>query len=124
MFGWLRNRTRASSSLVVTGPGVIKVHNVECRFRGAANSYGKLSQDRWSDGQERFRLKLRNLPAGEASVQLMRHGMLVGEFEVSGGRVRFVKVVKADEAVPKFEIGETLTIEAGRLTLTGIVEAD
>ena len=124
MFKWIKEKIAASPTAVVTGPGVIKVHNVECRFRHAGTRYGKLGQDRWSDGQERFTLRLNRLPIRNGFVMLYRAGELVSEFEVSENAVRFAWKGMSDESIPQFEIGEELSIEAGDMVLTGIVEAD
>lgn len=121
---WLKRWIATSPSAIVTGPGVIKTHDVECRFSAGGRRYGKLGQDRWSDGQERFSLVLRNLPAGNEPVKLYRGAELLSQFERSGQRFEFRWKGMAGEDIPRFAIGEELRIECGELTMSGIVEAD
>ena len=120
----LRKKLVASPGFISVAPGVTKTHNVECRFRDGANHHGKLGQDRWSDGQERFSIYLRNLPRGEDPVKLFNENVLVSEFERSGSTFEFRWKGISSEAIPQFEIGEALRIECGGLQLTGVVEAD
>ena len=124
MLGWLKNKIAQSPSAVVVGPGVIKTHNIECRFRDGSTRHGKLGQDRWSDGQERFSLVLRGLPAGNEPVKLYRGDKLVSKFERSSGKLEFRWKGMSNDEIPRFEIGESLRVEVGGLELTGIVEAD
>ncbi|WFL76277.1 hypothetical protein P7228_09730 [Altererythrobacter arenosus] len=120
----LKNKLADSPSMIVTGPGVLKTHDVECRFRNGATRYGKLAQDRWSDGQERFSLVLRDLPPGDEPVRLFRGEALISEFERNGSTLEFRWKGMSSEAIPQFEIGEQLRVEVGSLELTGTVEAD
>ena len=125
---WLKNNVSASASVVTTGPGVLKVHNVECAFwsEGAGKGvfHGKLSQDRWSDGQERFKLYLHKLPAGLETLRLYQGDTAIADFAVEGSKVRFASKGKVDESKPQFEIGTALEIRSGDFVLRGIVEAD
>ena len=120
----LKSKFVNSPNVVVTGAGVRKTHNVECRFRNGTSRHGKLGQDRWSDGQERFSLVLRDLPAGEDPVLLFRGNEKVSEFERSGTKLEFRWKGISSDTIPQFEIGEELRIETGGTVLSGIVEAD
>lgn len=125
LFVWLKKNMSANASLVVTGPGVLKTHDVECKFRSDEGYHGKLSQSRWSDGQERFRLSLRKLPGGYTGpLSLIYQGERVAEFEVKSGILAFAVKGIADDSKPKFEIGEEVRLEFGSQMLTGVVEAD
>jgi hypothetical protein len=124
----LKNKIANSPNAVVTGPGVLKVHNVECRFwserSGERVYHGKLAQDRWTDGQERFSLRLNKLPAHNGKVPLYRADALVSEFEAKGTSAKFAWKGISDDSIPKFDIGEPLLIVCGSEKLTGTVEAD
>lgn len=124
MLGWLKKKLAESPSTVVVAPGVNKVHNIECRFNNGTNRHGKLGQDRWSDGQERFSLILRDLPAGHDRLRLFQCGECVSEFDRSGSKFEFRWKGMISDEIPLFVIGEELRVEAGGLVLTGIVEAD
>ena len=125
MFKWLRKKIANSPSTVVVGPGVLKTHNVECRFRDDnAARYGKLCQDRWSDGQERFSLVLRSLPVGDDPAQLYKGDELVSGFDRTGNKLNFRWKGMSSESIPKFDIGDVLRIEVGGLAIAGTVEAD
>ena len=122
---WLKRKAATSPNLVVTGPGVLKTHDVECKFRSEAGYHGDLDQSRWSDGQERFQLNLRKLPdAYSGPLRLLLKGEHVADFEARSGRVDFAWKGMADGDNPKFEIGDEITLEFGGQTLTGIVEPD
>ncbi|MBV7266204.1 hypothetical protein [Erythrobacter ani] len=124
----VKRKAANSSSLIVTGPGVLKTLNIECLFwsedSGRKIYHGKLSQDRWSDGQERFSLRLHNLPSNRGSVQLLRGDQRVSEFETQGSSVRFAWKGMISEEIPAFSIGENLAILVGDQKLTGTVEPD
>lgn len=124
VLNWLKKKIAESPNTVVAGPGVIKTHNVECRFRDGERRIGKLGQDRWSDGQERFSLNLRDLPQGSDPVRLYREGELVSEFEREGRTLAFRWKGMSGEDIPRFEIGQSLSIETGGMTASGVVEAD
>ncbi|MEP5938148.1 MAG: hypothetical protein ABJ239_07470 [Erythrobacter sp.] len=129
MFGWLKKKIAASPSMVVTGAGVLKTHDVEARFRQngtADNSYhGKLKQSRWSDGQERFSLRLRDLGHDHGGeIVLFCNNNQVSEFELSGADLEFRWKGMSSDAIPQFEIGDQLRVDAGPLSLTAIVEPD
>ncbi len=129
MFRWLKKAINRSQTTVITAPGVLKIHNVEAKFRCASNDrrspYGKLSQDRWSDGQERFNLTLRNLPDSHGGkVRLLSEGKLVAEFNVSGSTLKFQWKGYSSEDIPLIAIGDCVTIEAGSTVFSAIVEAD
>ncbi|MHA7819904.1 MAG: hypothetical protein ACX930_09690 [Erythrobacter sp.] len=124
VLNWLKKKIAESPSTVMTGPGVIKTHNVECRFRDGTRRHGKLGQDRWSDGQERFSVVLSDLPSGSDPVKLFRGTDLVSEFDRTGTTLEFRWKGMSSDDIPKFEIGESLRIEAGELVLEGVVEAD
>ncbi len=129
MFRWLEKTIKKSRSTVMTAPGVLKIHNAEAKFRSTSNDrrspYGKLSQDRWSDGQERFSLTLRNLPDTHGGkVRLLSEGNLVAEFDVSGSTLKFQWKGYSSEDIPLIAIGACVTIEAGSTVLNAIVEAD
>ncbi|MCK0127601.1 hypothetical protein [Erythrobacter sp. F6033] len=129
MFRWLEKAINKSRTTVITAPGALKIHNVEAKFRSASNErrspYGKLSQDRWNDGQERFSLTLRNLPNSHGGkVRLLTEGNLVAEFDVSGSTLKFQWKGYSSENIPLIAIGDRVTIEAGSTVLSAIVEAD
>ena len=127
ILGWLRDKIANSPSVVTTGPGVLKTHDVECRFYTEADNrkrVGKLRQDRWSDGQERFSLVLRDLPKGTDPVMLFRGDEMVSEFEREGSTFEFRWKGISSDAIPKFSIGDHLMIEVGGESFLGIVEAD
>ena len=122
---WLRNNATASASVIITGPGVLKTHDVECKFRSDAGYHGKLSQSRWSDGQERFTLNLRKLPSRySGSVGLFYQGSHVGDFEAKSGAISFSAKGMVDDGKPQFDIGEQVRLDFGGHSLTGIVEPD
>lgn len=128
VIGGLKKKLTNSSSLVVTGPGVLKTHNVECRFWSEPEQggvyHGKLSQDRWSDGQERFSLRLHKLPEVSEKVALFRDEQLVSEFDADGKSVNFAWKGMSTQDIPQFEIGEKLFVQCGSKRLSGTVEAD
>lgn len=124
----LKNKLARSNSVVVTGPGVTKIHNIECKFRSEGGGrdiyHGKLSQDRWSDGQERFSLRLHKLPAHDGKIFLHRGSKLISEFDAKGSNVQFAWKGISSDTIPLFEIGEQLVIIVGSQKLAGTVEAD
>ena len=121
----LRNKLTNSSSVVVTGKGVLKTHNVEAKFRSDTGYHGKLGQDRWSDGQERFSLRLSKLGSDhDGKLQLFRNGEQVSEFDVSGSAIDFAWKGMSSEAIPLFAIGDQLRVDVGSLSITATVEAD
>ncbi len=129
MFRWLEKAINRSRVTVMTAPGVLKIHNVEAKFRGVPNDrrspYGKLSQDRWSDGQERFNLTLHNLPENHGGkVRLLCEGNLVAEFDVSGATLKFQWKGYSSEDIPLIAIGERVEVEVGSTVLSAIVAAD
>ncbi len=129
MFGWLKKKIAESPSMVVVGEGVLKTHDVEARFRDAApNSkrfFGKLKQSRWSDGQERFSLRLRDLSSDhDGKLRLYRDADQVSEFELEGSAIEFRWKGMSSDAIPKFEIGDKLRIEVGSMSITATVEPD
>ncbi|NVE95963.1 hypothetical protein [Altererythrobacter lutimaris] len=114
-----------SASVVVTGRGVIKTHNVEARFRSGTMYHGKLGQDRWSDGQERFSLRLNKLTADhDGTLRLFRNGDEVSEFEITDSAISFRWKGISSDAIPQFDIGDQLRVEVGSMSLNAIVEAD
>jgi len=87
---WIKSKAANSSSMVVTGPGVLKTHDVEAKFRKDGRYLGKLAQSRWSDGQERFSLRLRGLTADhDGKLRLFRNADQVSEFDISGSAINF-----------------------------------
>ncbi|MBX7459131.1 hypothetical protein K3152_12800 [Qipengyuania sp. 1NDH17] len=122
---WILKKGKNSSSVIVTGPGVLKTHDVECKFRTPAEWHGKLSQSRWSDGQERFTLNLRKLPGRYSGpVSLFYKGAHVGDFEAAHGKIAFSAKGMVDDGKPQFDIGEEVRLEFGGQVLTGTVEPD
>ncbi|MBX7528596.1 hypothetical protein [Qipengyuania vesicularis] len=122
---WIIRKGKNSASVVVTGPGVLKTHDVECKFRRPAEWHGKLSQSRWSDGQERFTLNLRSLPGRYSGpVSLTYKGEHIADFEAKYGKVAFAAKGMVDDGKPQFDIGEEVRLEFGGQILTGIVEPD
>ncbi len=113
---------------MTTTAGVLKTHNIECNFwsdgKGKRVYHGSIAQDRWSDGQERFSLNLYKLRGHEGTVALYRGDERIADFETAGTRARFAWKGIAGENIPKFEIGEELSIRFGGQTITGIVEPD
>lgn len=129
MFKWLKDRIAANPNIVVTGDGVTKTHDVEAKFRGEdagqSRYYGKLKQSRWSDGQERFKLRLTGLPGDHnGKLRLRLDGEQVSEFEVSGNGCEFRWKGISSADIPQFEIGSRVSVEVGSLTLGAVVEAD
>ncbi len=129
MFGWLKDKIASSPHVVVVGKGAHKTHNVECRLLSAnpvrGEPFGKLSQDRWSDGQGRFKLYLRDLPADlNDKAMLYFRNEQVAEFDVSGGKLEFAWKGTTTDDMPKFEVGEELRVEIGSVSLSGIVKLD
>ncbi len=118
-------KAKNSPSAVITGPGVLQAHDVECKFRSSSGYLGKLSQSRWSDGQERISLNLSKLPGRYSGpVGLFYKGAHIGDFDAKYGKVAFVAKGMADDGKPQFEIGEEVRLEFGGQSLTGIVEPD
>ncbi|MFN2098785.1 hypothetical protein [Altererythrobacter sp. MF3-039] len=121
----IKAKSSNSSSVVVTGPGVRKIHDVECKFRTGSTYHGDLDQSRWSDGQERLEMNLRRLPgAYSGPVRMFYRGQHLADLDAKGGRIDFAWKGRSDEGNPKFEIGEEIRLEFGGQSLTGIVEAD
>ena len=122
---WMMRKGKDSASVVVTGPGVLKTHDVECKFRSGGAYLGQLSQSRWSDGQERFTLNLRNLPERHSGTVAMHYkGGHVADFEAKSGKIAFAAKGMVDDGKPQFDIGEEVRLEFGGHTLSGIVEPD
>lgn len=118
-------KMKGSASMVVTGPGVRKIHDVECKFRTGAQYHGDLDQSRWSDGQERFSINLRKLPgAYSGPVSMLHNGAHVADLEAKYGKLDFGWKGMADTDNPKFAIGDEVRLEFGGHVLRGIVEAD
>ncbi len=116
---------KGSSGVIVTGPGVRKIHDVECKFRSGSTYHGDLDQSRWSDGQERIEMNLRNLPGQyTGAVRMLKNGQHVADFDAANGQIRFAWKGQSDADTPRFEIGDEVRLELGGQTLTGIVEAD
>jgi len=129
MFGWLKRKITSSPIMVMTGPGVLKTHDVEAKFRqdisGGNRYFGKLVQSRWSDGQERFSLRLRGLASGhDGKLRLYRDGDQVSEFDLAGSAIDFRWKGMSSDTIPKFEIGDRLRIDVGPMSIAAIVEPD
>lgn len=116
---------KGGPNMVITGPGVRKIHDVECKFRSDGVYHGDLDQSRWSDGQERMEMNLSRLPgAYTGTVRMMHNGQHVADFDCVNGRIKFAWKGQADADNPLFEIGDEVVLELGSQRLTGIVEAD
>ena len=116
---------KGSSSIVVTGAGVRKIHDVECKFRSGATYHGDLDQGRWSDGQERVEMNLRKLPGDyTGAVQMLHNGRHVADFEAKNGRIDFAWKGQSSADYPVFNIGDTVQLKMGFRSIEGIVEAD
>ncbi len=121
----LKAKLSNSSSIVVTGPGVRKIHDVECKFRSGTTYHGDLDQSRWSDGQERLEMNLRKLPGSYSGpVRMFHKGHYVADFDATNGRIDFAWKGQADADNPRFEIGDEVRLEFGGHSLSGIVQAD
>lgn len=122
----LKNKAANSANVIVTGPGVLKTHDVEAKFRSESRKFlGKLAQSRWSDGQERFSLRLQGLTADHGGkLSLYRNGDLVSEFDISGSAITFRWKGISSDAIPKFEIGDQVRVDVGAMSLSAIVEPD
>lgn len=121
----ISRKFRNSASVVVTGPGVLKTHDVEAKFRLNGKYHGKLAQSRWSDGQERFILRLRGLMADhDGQVRLFRNVDQVSEFEITGSALSFEWKGMSSDDIPKFEIGDQVRVDIGSMSLLATVEAD
>lgn len=122
---WGMGKLKGSNSVVVTKAGVLKTHDVECKFRTGALYHGDLDQSQWSDGQERFSINLRKLPdAYSGQVSMLHKGAHVADLEAANGRIDFSWKGQAGADKPKFEIGDEVRLEFGGHVLTGIVEPD
>ncbi|MBX7539618.1 hypothetical protein [Qipengyuania sphaerica] len=122
---WMLRKAKNSSSVIITEPGVLKTHDVECKFRSEAGYHGDLDQSRWSDGQERFSLNLRRLPGRYSGpVRLLYKGAHVADFEAKFGKVAFGAKGMVNDGKPQFDIGEEVRLEFGEQVLTGTVEPD
>ena len=122
---WIKSKAANSSSMVVTGPGVLKTHDVEAKFRKDGRYLGKLAQSRWSDGQERFSLRLRGLTADhDGKLRLFRNADQVSEFDISGSAINFGWKGKSSDAIPQFEIGDQVRVDVGAMSLVATVEPD
>lgn len=122
---WMLRKGKNSASVVVTGPGVLKTHDIECKFRSEAVYHGKLSQSRWSDGQERLGLHLRKLPGRfSGTVELHYRGVHIADFEAQYGKVAFAAKGMVEDDKPQFEIGEEVRLVLGGQILSGVVEPD
>ncbi len=129
MFGLFKRNKAPGWSLVVVPEGEHKTHDVEARLYAPGakrgQSSGKLSQDRWSHGVGRFRIRARKLdPQNDGTARLYCDDTLVSEFEVSGSSFEFRWRGDVTDDMPKFEIGQTIRLEAGSTVLTGVVEPD
>lgn len=125
LFILVKSRLSNSSSIVVTGPGVRKIHDVECKFRSGAIYHGDLDQSGWSDGQERVEMNLRKLPGDYTGpVQMLHNGQHVADFEASNGLINFAWKGHSSADYPVFNIGDTVQLKIGLRTIEGIVEAD
>ncbi|MEP2735781.1 MAG: hypothetical protein ABJP34_05735 [Erythrobacter sp.] len=124
MFKWLRKKVADSPSLVVLDKDTKKTVDLECPFKAGDAYHGKLKQDRWNDGQERFSIRLHDLPPGSDPVKIYRGYTLVAEFEREGPKLDIRQKGMADDKIPEFRIGERLQIEVGGLKCDGIVRPD
>lgn len=129
MFGLFKRTAKSGWALVVVPEGEHKIHDVEAKLyapgTGRGRLCGKLMQDRWSHGVERFRLRARNLPSSaDGMARLFRDDELVSEFATTGGSLDFKWRGEVTDDMPRFEIGQKIRLVAGQTTLEGVVEPD